>query len=214
MELETVNKLFLELSQFATATTAREIALAKELAEVKAQREDLIADLAKAKVADDVVRAQLSEAQARIERLREDVHTAWSAERECRERLAASQRAVDAAIDFAGTVAPGASWWDDVWPEHEAALADPVAPAAQAVADDVVRDAAVGAAIERAAKLLPKDYFIELEIENGAATVRLYDDDCVRLGGYGDFHETLAGEINAAIDASHEAAQQQKEGGE
>jgi len=31
MELETINKLFLELSQFATAKTARELALEKEL---------------------------------------------------------------------------------------------------------------------------------------------------------------------------------------
>lgn len=31
-------------------------------------------------------------------------------------------RAVDAATDFAGTVAAGASWWDDVWPEHFSAL--------------------------------------------------------------------------------------------
>jgi len=31
-------------------------------------------------------------------------------------------RAVDAATDFAGTVAGGASWWDDVWADHAAAL--------------------------------------------------------------------------------------------
>jgi len=31
-------------------------------------------------------------------------------------------KAVDAATDFAGTVAGGASWWDDVWAEHAAAL--------------------------------------------------------------------------------------------
>lgn len=31
-------------------------------------------------------------------------------------------KAVDAATDFAGTVAGGASWWEDVWSEHEAAL--------------------------------------------------------------------------------------------
>ena len=28
-----------------------------------------------------------------------------------------------AALDFVGTVAGGASWWDDVWKEHEAAIA-------------------------------------------------------------------------------------------
>ena len=31
-------------------------------------------------------------------------------------------KAVDAATDFAGTVAGGASWWDDVWADHAAAL--------------------------------------------------------------------------------------------
>ena len=31
-------------------------------------------------------------------------------------------KAVDAATAFAGTVAGGASWWDDVWAEHAAAL--------------------------------------------------------------------------------------------
>lgn len=31
-------------------------------------------------------------------------------------------KAVDAATDFAGTVAGGASWWDDVWAAHAAAL--------------------------------------------------------------------------------------------
>lgn len=38
MELETVNKLFLELSQFATATTAKELKLQKEIEELKAQQ--------------------------------------------------------------------------------------------------------------------------------------------------------------------------------
>ena len=51
----------------------------------------------------DTLRAQLSEAQARVERLREDVHTAWSSERECRERLAsqatAGHHADDVAVD-------------------------------------------------------------------------------------------------------------------
>ena len=35
MELQTVNKLFLELSQFATATTAKELKLQKEIDELK-----------------------------------------------------------------------------------------------------------------------------------------------------------------------------------
>lgn len=39
-------------------------------------------------------------------------------------RLYARQlcKAIDAATDFAGTVAGGASWWDDVWAKHHSAL--------------------------------------------------------------------------------------------
>ena len=39
MELETINKLYLELSQIATATTAREILLQKQLAEAQQDAE-------------------------------------------------------------------------------------------------------------------------------------------------------------------------------
>lgn len=38
------------------------------------------------------------------------------------ELVEAQDRAIAALLDFASTVAGGASWWDDVWPEHEAAL--------------------------------------------------------------------------------------------
>ena len=42
------------------------------------------------------------------------------------ERLTAERDALSAglaaALDFAGTVAGGASWWEDVWKEHEAAI--------------------------------------------------------------------------------------------
>jgi len=31
----------------------------------------------------------------------------------------ALEAALAAVLDFAGTVAGGASWWDDVWPEYE-----------------------------------------------------------------------------------------------
>lgn len=41
MELETINKLYLELSQITTATTAREILLQKQLAEAKKDSERL-----------------------------------------------------------------------------------------------------------------------------------------------------------------------------
>ena len=41
MELETINKLYLELSQITTATTAREILLQKQLAEAQRDTERL-----------------------------------------------------------------------------------------------------------------------------------------------------------------------------
>ncbi len=41
MELETINKLYLELSQITTATTAREILLQKQLAEAQKDSERL-----------------------------------------------------------------------------------------------------------------------------------------------------------------------------
>ena len=41
MELETINKLYLELSQITTATTAREILLQKQLAEAQRDAERL-----------------------------------------------------------------------------------------------------------------------------------------------------------------------------
>lgn len=67
-------------------------------------------DAAKALREAATLRAQLSEAQARladelarVERLREDVHTAWRTERECRERLVsqatAGQHTDDVAVD-------------------------------------------------------------------------------------------------------------------
>src|SRR5574343_449826 len=92
-----------------------------------------------------------------------------------------------------------------------AAVKDSLTTAAHAaVPADVARDAAVGAAIERAAGSLPRGYSIEIEIENGAATVRLYDDEVCRLGYDGD-GDTLAGEINTATDTAR-AVSQKKEG--
>jgi hypothetical protein len=42
------------------------------------------------------------------------------------ERLTAERDALSAglaaALDFAGTVAGGSSWWEDVWEEHAAAI--------------------------------------------------------------------------------------------
>ena len=42
MELETINKLYLELSQITTATTARETLLQKQLAEAQRERDKAI----------------------------------------------------------------------------------------------------------------------------------------------------------------------------
>ena len=36
--------------------------------------------------------------------------------------IAVLQKALDAALDFAGTVGGSSSWWEEVWPEHEAAI--------------------------------------------------------------------------------------------
>ena len=67
-----------------------------------------------------------------IERLRATYHGNYEYETchkaaDALERLTAERDALraglDAALDFAGTVAGGASWWDDVWKEHEAAIA-------------------------------------------------------------------------------------------
>lgn len=75
------------------------------------------------------------------------------------------------------------------------------AQVAQGVPDDVVRDAAVGAAIGRAARELPFGYDIRIEIERDAGTVSLYGPDCneIRLDFDGD---TFAGEINTAVNTA------------
>jgi len=55
MELETVNKLYLELSQIATAKTGREIALERDserLKEVSRERLNLLRDITKAVIED------------------------------------------------------------------------------------------------------------------------------------------------------------------
>lgn len=40
-----------------------------------------------------------------------------------RAELAEAKRAIEALVEFASTVAPSSSWWDDTWPEYEAAMA-------------------------------------------------------------------------------------------
>lgn len=66
-------------------------------------------------------------------------------------------------------------------------------------------DAAVGAAIQRAAKELPVGDMIEVTVENGSVVVVIYYD----CGGWDtmdvDAENRLDSEINAAIDAARGA---------
>lgn len=95
-------------------------ALTAEVARLTAERDALVA----------TVHDELAE-NMRIRELAgatDDENITQVMERVIRERDAlrlyarALCKAVDAATDFAGTVAGGASWWDDVWAEHFAAL--------------------------------------------------------------------------------------------
>lgn len=67
------------------------------------------------------------------------------------------------------------------------------------------KDAAVGAAIQRAAKELPVGAMIEITVENGSDVVVIY----YGCGGWDtmdvDAENRLASEINAAIDAARGA---------
>ena len=56
--------------------------------------------------------------------LHEHTHTRWGLDAALMHvgRICYDQGVKDAATDFAGTVAGGASWWDDVWADHAAAL--------------------------------------------------------------------------------------------
>jgi hypothetical protein len=57
---------------------------------------------------------------------------------------------------------------------------------------------ALGEAVERGARDLPKGHELHVEVERDAGTVALYDGDCDRLTEFeGD---TLADQINKAID--------------
>lgn len=48
---------------------------------------------------------------------------AMEAEMETYKReVAVLQKALDAALDFAGTVGGSSSWWEEIWAEHEAAI--------------------------------------------------------------------------------------------
>ena len=69
MQLEAINKLFLELSQFATAKTARELELEKQLADAITEERKRCA-----KIADDLYQAHNRELH--LFEYNEDVGTA------------------------------------------------------------------------------------------------------------------------------------------
>lgn len=64
------------------------------------------------------------------------------------------------------------------------------------------KDAAVGAAIQRAAAELPVGDMIEITVDKGSATVVIYYDDGDWETMDIDGDNRLASEINAAIDAT------------
>lgn len=73
---------------------------------------------------------------------------------------------------------------------------------AEARAEALRVDAELGAAIQRAAKDLPEDWMLQIEVGQGSGTVRLIDytgEEFKLPEWHGD---TFAGEVNAAIDAA------------
>lgn len=73
-------------------------------------------------VAMDGILSRLAEVERERDSLRAEVER-LNLELEAQRLYArALCKAVDAATDFAGTVAGGSSWWDDVWAEQAAAL--------------------------------------------------------------------------------------------
>jgi hypothetical protein len=66
--------------------------------------------------------------------------------------------------------------------------------------DALRKDALLGAALERAARDLPGDWMVIVELENGAATVRLVNPDGDSAHMDVDADNRIVAEINAAID--------------
>lgn len=78
--------------------------------------------------------------------------------------------------------------------------------ACEAERDSLVKDAAIGAAIERAAAELPDGYEIEITVERGAGSVYLHHPDGMSIGMDVDADNRIAAEINAAVDDAVESA--------
>lgn len=69
---------------------------------------------------------------------------------------------------------------------------------AEAYGDTMKTNAAIGAAINRAAKELPEGWGIDIQIEKGSGTVDLHKD--FEPVEYDSDHEYLSDSINDAID--------------
>ncbi len=72
----------------------------------------------------------------------------------------------------------------------------------KAGAEAMARDAAIGAAIQRAAGELPDGYEIQVCVERGAGYVTMTDRDARTHSFDVDADNRLPAEINAAIDAA------------
>ncbi len=102
---------------------------AAELADVTAERDEAREQVEIYGAERDEARAAWSNRTRELERMEAQVAGLTEGLEKLREALLSHQvyiralcRAVDAATDFAGTVAGGASWWDEVWAEHTAEL--------------------------------------------------------------------------------------------
>ena len=69
---------------------------------------------------------EAADALERMEAERDALKEQMTADRkqflDMRDERDALSAGLAAALDFVGTVAGGASWWEDVWKEHEAAI--------------------------------------------------------------------------------------------
>jgi hypothetical protein len=84
--------------------------------------------------------------------------------------------------------------------EAQWATAHNRAESAERERDALRKDAALGASLERAARDLPGDWMVIIELENGAATVRLVNPDGDSTHIDIDADNRIVAEINAAID--------------
>lgn len=73
----------------------------------------------------------------------------------------------------------------------------------------VAQDAALGRAIQRASGELPEGFTICIDLENGAGSVELQDENCETLRS--DESEPLSVQINDLIDEAIKSAAEEKD---